>query len=209
MRLDQLDLTRYGRFTDRSLTFAPPAPGKPDLHIIYGPNEAGKSTLFSAWLDLLFGIPTRSPYGFLHTGPNMLIGASLTHGDARLELKRVKKNSASLLDRHDAPIPETVLQSALGGLSRDGYSAMFSLDDETLEKGGDSILANRGDLGEMLFSASAGLSSLAPRLQAIRAELDGFHRSGGRSGWLHDAKKQLGELDRQRGEAEVTACALQ
>lgn len=209
MRLERLDLTRYGRFTERSLSFSPPAPAGPDLHIIYGPNEAGKSTLFSGWLDLLFGIPIRSRYDFLHRGPTMQIGAHLTHAGTELELKRLKRNNANLLDRHDAPVPETVLQSALGGLSRDGYSAMFSLDDDTLEKGGDSILANRGDLGEMLFSASAGLSGLAPRLEAIRADLDGFHRSGKRSGWLYDAKKQLLDLDRQRRALEVSANALQ
>ena len=209
MRLDRLDLTRYGRFTDRSLAFASPDTGGPDLHIVYGANEAGKSTLFSAWLDLLFGIPVRTRYDFLHAGPTMQIGARLTHGGGTLDLKRLKRNSASLFDSHDAPIPEAVLHSALGGLSRDGYAAMFSLDDETLEKGGDGILASRGDLGEMLFSASAGLASLAPRLDSMRAGLDGFHRSGKRSGWLHDAKKQLAELDRQRRDLDVSAGTLQ
>ncbi len=209
MRLDRLDLTRYGRFTDRSLSFASPASGAPDLHIVYGPNEAGKSTLFSAWLDLLFGIPMRSRYDFLHPGPTMQIGAGLTHAGAALDVKRLKRNSASLVDRHDAVLPEMALQAVLGGLSRDGYSAMFSLDDETLEKGGDSILASRGDLGEMLFSASAGLSGLAPQLESLRAGLDGFHRSGKRSGWLYDAKKQLADLDKQRRDLEVSAGALQ
>lgn len=209
MRLERLDLTRYGRFTDRSLAFAPPGPGTSDLHIIYGPNEAGKSTLFSAWLDLLFGIPMRSRYDFLHPGPTMQIGAGLSHAGAVLDVKRLKRNSASLVDQHDAALPEAALQAMLGGLSRDGYSAMFSLDDETLEKGGDSILANRGDLGEMLFSASAGLSGLAPQLETVRAGLDGFHRSGKRSGWLYDAKKQLADLDKQRRETEVSAGALQ
>lgn len=209
MRLERLDLTRYGRFTDRSLTFAPPASGAPDLHIVYGPNEAGKSTLFSAWLDLLFGIPVRSRYDFLHPGPTLQIGAGLTHAGAALDIKRLKRNSASLVNRHDAAFPEMALQVVLGGLSRDGYSAMFSLDDETLEKGGDSILASRGDLGEMLFSASAGLSGLTPQLESLRACLDGFHRSGKRSGWLYEAKKQLADLDKQRREIEVSAGALQ
>ena len=209
MRLERLDLTRYGRFTDRSLSFAQPAPGAPDLHIVFGPNEAGKSTLFSSWLDLLFGIPTRTRYDFRHPGPTMQIGARLTHAGTALDVKRLKRNSASLVDAHDAALPEATLQAVLGGLSRDGYSAMFSLDDETLEKGGDSILASRGDLGEMLFSASAGLSGLAPQLEALRAGLDGFHRSGKRSGWLYDAKKQLADLDRQRRELEVSAGALQ
>ncbi len=209
MRLDRLELTRYGRFTDRSLAFAPPAAGGPDLHVVYGPNEAGKSTIFSAWLDLLFGIPMRTRYDFIHPGPTMQIGAVLTHAGDTLNLKRLKRNSASLVDQHDAVLPEAAVQAVLGGLSRDGYSAMFSLDDETLVKGGDSILASRGDLGEMLFSASAGLSGLAPQLEALRADLDGFHRSGKRSGWLYDAKKQLADLDRQRRETEVSAGALQ
>ncbi|MDO9639923.1 MAG: AAA family ATPase [Pseudotabrizicola sp.] len=209
MRLDCLTLTRYGRFTDRSLSFATPGPGAPDLHIVFGPNEAGKSTLFAAWLDMLFGVPSRSRYDFLHPGPTMQIGAQLTHAGVGLNLRRLKRNTGSLLDRHDAPIPEAVLQGALGGLSREGYSAMFSLDDETLERGGDSILASRGDLGEMLFSASAGLASLAPQLETLRSGFDGFHRSGKRSGWLYDAKKQLAELDKQRRELEVSAGALQ
>lgn len=209
MRLDRLELTRYGRFTDRSIAFAPPAAGGPDLHVVYGPNEAGKSTIFSAWLDLLFGIPMRTRYDFIHPGPTMLIGALLTHAGDTLNLKRLKRNSASLVDQHDAVLPEAAVQAVLGGLSREGYSAMFSLDDETLEKGGDSILASRGDLGEMLFSASAGLSGLAQQLEAMRADLDTFHRSGRRSGWLYDAKKQLADLDRQRRETEVSAGALQ
>ncbi|GAB1379047.1 AAA family ATPase [Pararhodobacter aggregans] len=209
MRLDRLDLTRYGRFTDRSLSFEPPAPGEPDLHVLYGPNEAGKSTLFSAWLDFLFGIPIRTRYDFRHAGPSLQIGAALSHAGGALDLKRLKRNAGSLLDRYDAPVPEAVLQGALGGLSREGYSAMFSLDDETLEQGGDSILASRGDLGEMLFSASAGLSGLAPQLEGLRAGLDDFHRSGKRSGGLVEAKRALTELERQRRAVEVSANALQ
>ena len=208
MRVNRLDLTRYGRFTDQSLKFTPPAPGGADLHIVFGPNEAGKSTLFSAWLDLLFGIPLRTRYDFRHPGPSLTIGAELSHGGGLLEVKRLKRSSASLLDRHDAPLPEAVLQSALSGLTREGYAAMFSLDDDTLEKGGDSILASRGDLGEMLFSASAGLSHLTPELERLRSGLDSFHRTGKRSGWLYDAKKQLTELDRQRRALEVSAGAL-
>jgi len=209
MRLERLDLTRYGRFTDRSLSFRPPAPGGPDLHILYGPNEAGKSTLFAAWLDLLFGIGARTRYDFLHPGPTLQIGAALSHQSGTLEVRRLKRNSASLTDAHGAALPEVTLQAALGGLSRDGYSAMFSLDDETLVRGGESILSSRGDLGQMLFSASAGLAGLAPQLDSLRQELDGFHRNGKRSGWLYDAKKQLAELERRRRELDVSAGTLQ
>lgn len=208
MRLERLDLTRYGIFTDKSLTFTPPVPGETDLHLVYGPNEAGKSTLFSAWLDLLFGIPLRSRYDFLHPGPTMQIGATLSRNGEVIEVKRIKRKTSSLLDRHDAPIPDASLRALLGNLTREGYSAMFSLDEETLEQGGEGILASDGDLGEMLFSASAGLSGLTPGLETIRKDLDAFHRPRARSGWLRDARNELATLDAQRKEIEVSATAL-
>ena len=53
MRLDRLALAPYGRFADRMLEFAPEAA----LHVVYGPNETGKTTTLSAIGDLLFGFP--------------------------------------------------------------------------------------------------------------------------------------------------------
>lgn len=209
MRVERLDLTRYGRFTDASLAFPAPAPRAPDLHVVYGPNEAGKSTLFSAWLDLLYGIPTRSRYDFLHPGPTMQIGARLTHAGGALDAVRVKRNGPSLQDATGAPLPEAVMQAALAGLGREGYGAMFSLDDDTLEKGGDSILASRGDLGEMLFSASAGLAGLGPQLDALRKEVDDFHKPRARTSILRAAKDRLDDLDRQRRDLDTTATAAQ
>lgn len=209
MRLEGLDLTRYGRFTEAKLAFPAPAPGGADLHVIFGPNEAGKSTLFSAWLDFLYGIPSRSRYDFKHAGPTMRIGAHISHAGGVLDLARQKRIGSSLLDAHGAAVPDTLLQSALGGLLREGYMAMFSLDDDTLEKGGEGILASRGDLGEMLFSASAGLAGLGPQLAAIRTELDGFHRAGGRKGAVYEAKTRLADLDRQRRALDTSAATYQ
>ncbi len=54
MRIRRLDLTRYGRFTNHSIDFGAPEAEKPDFHLIVGANEAGKSTLTAAIVDLLF-----------------------------------------------------------------------------------------------------------------------------------------------------------
>jgi uncharacterized protein YhaN len=208
MRLQQLDLTRYGHFTDRRLVLPPPAHGVPDLHVIFGENEAGKSTLFSAWLDLLFGIPPKSPHDFLHPYAAMRIGATLGIDGTDIEVTRVKKPTASLLDSHGGLLPEAVLQGAMGGLTRASYEAMFSLDDDTLVRGGDSILASKGDLGEMLFSASAGLSDLSRKLEGLRAAADKFHKAGGRSGPVTEAKAHLADLEARRKELDVQAGAF-
>ena len=54
MRFERLHLERYGIFEDAAFDF-----GGTDatLHVVHGPNEAGKSTVLSAIGDLLFGIP--------------------------------------------------------------------------------------------------------------------------------------------------------
>ena len=98
MRLRRLDLTRYGKFTDRSIDFGERVEGQPDLHVIYGPNEAGKSTAFAAFLDLLFGIGAQSPFDFLHPYSAMRIGGALEFGTETREFARIKRPQNSLLD---------------------------------------------------------------------------------------------------------------
>ncbi|WP_312413321.1 AAA family ATPase, partial [Shinella sp.] len=130
MRLDRLDLVRYGKFTDRSLDFGAARPGKPDFHLVHGPNEAGKSTLFSAYLDLLFGIEKSSAYGFLHPYSLMRVGGLLSIGTSQQEAYRLKRNQASLVTADDRPLPDGLFASVLGGMDRHAYRTMFSLDDE-------------------------------------------------------------------------------
>lgn len=205
MRLRRLDLTRYGRFTGRSIDFGPAEEGAPDLHIIYGPNEAGKSTALAAFLDFLFGIEPRSRFNFLHPYPTMRIGAALELARGPRELVRVKRAQNSLLDAGDQPVPEALIQAELGNIDRDSYRTMFSLDDDTLEKGGESILASKGDLGQLLFSASAGLSDLGRNLEEIRGEADRFYKYRARSGELADLKARLATLRAEREKIDTFA----
>lgn len=205
MRLRRLDLTRYGKFTARSIDFGERVDGQPDLHIIYGPNEAGKSTAFAAFLDLLFGIGSQSPFNFLHPYPTMRIGAALDIGRETREFARLKRPQNSLVDGQDRSVPEAAIRGELGGIERDAYRTMFSLDDETLEKGGESILASKGDLGQLLFSASAGLSHLSDRLVGLTAGADSFYKYRARSGALADLKARLAELKAEREQFDTLA----
>ncbi|MEY9404505.1 uncharacterized protein YhaN [Bradyrhizobium japonicum] len=204
MRLRRLDLTRYGKFTDRSIDFGGRIEGQPDLHIIYGPNEAGKSTAFAAVLDLLFGIGSQSPFNFLHPYSTMRIGAALDIGGETREFARLKRPQNSLVDGEDRSVPEAAIRGELGGIERDAYRTMFSLDDETLEKGGESILASKGDLGQLLFSASAGLSHLSARLVDLTADADSFYKYRARSA-LAELKARLAELKAEREQYDTLA----
>ncbi|MFN9912901.1 MAG: AAA family ATPase, partial [Pirellulaceae bacterium] len=52
LRFERLDLIAFGPFSQRSVDFSNSATG---VHFIYGPNEAGKSSMLRAITDLLYG----------------------------------------------------------------------------------------------------------------------------------------------------------
>ncbi|MBB3931351.1 uncharacterized protein YhaN [Kaistia hirudinis] len=207
MRISRLDLIRYGKFTDYSIDFGARIEGQPDLHIVYGLNEAGKTTALSAYLDLLFGIEQQTRYGFLHPYATMEIGAALEFGGDVHELRRVKQRTNALRDAGGQPVNEALLGTPLAGLTRDAYRMMFSLDDETLEKGGEAILESKGDLGELLFSASAGLADLSRTLEAIDAQADAIFRKRASKTRIAELKRSLDEKKAERERIDVQASA--
>ncbi len=173
MRLQRLDLFRYGLFTDHS--FELPVRDI-DFHVLFGPNEAGKSTALSAIEDLLFGVPNHSPYNFLHDYSNMRVGAVLENGEELLEVIRRKGLKNTLLSSDGLPFPEgeAKLQSFLSGADSSFFKRMFSLDRIRLEKGGRDILEAKDEIGHMLFSVGAGITGLRDRLGDFSNKADGL-----------------------------------
>jgi len=165
MRLTRLDLLRYGKFTDKTVSL-PKA--DQDFHLIVGPNEAGKSTLRSAILDLLFGIETRSPYDFLHKYSEMRLGAAIEQGDAALDFIRTKARAKTLQSAVGSPLADNALTPYLGQVDRVFFDQMFGLNHERLVQGGQDILSASNDIGQILFQAAAGVGSLGQ----IRDELE-------------------------------------
>ncbi|ESX07734.1 hypothetical protein X768_25605 [Mesorhizobium sp. LSJC265A00] len=205
MRLQRLDLIRYGKFTDGTIDFGPKPESGPDLHIVFGLNEAGKSTALSAYLDLLFGIEERSRYNFLHEYSAMRIGGVLELAGSEHTFTRTKQRTNSLLNATGQSMSEVAITAHLAGLSRDAYTTMFSLDDETLEAGGKSILESRGDLGKLLFTASAGLGNASDTLNALEAEADALYRKQAHGTELALLKKRLVDEKSRRDAIDTLA----
>ena len=169
MRFARLKLQRYGRFEDCELEFRA---GQPDLHIIYGANEAGKSTSLAAVSDLLFGFPLRSPYNFLFDYSLLRVGAVLEDGEQVLDCRRKKGTSGTLLDAGDAAIDEAPLLAMLKGQTRETFGLSFSLDQQALRSGGRAMVEARNDLGRTLFAAGSGLTGIADELKKLESEAD-------------------------------------
>jgi uncharacterized protein YhaN len=192
MKIKRLDLEAYGHFTNFTIDFQSDSPG---LHIIYGPNEAGKSTALSALRELLYGIEARTPYNFLHDYKKLRIGGHLENADGReLTFWRLKKNNGDLLDADQKIIDQSVLAEFLHGIEAPLFSSLFGIDHETLITGGDDILKQRGDVGQALFSAGAGLSSLHGIIETLDKECESLFKSGGSKPELNQAIKEYKDI---------------
>jgi len=171
MRIRRLDFLAYGHFTDAG--FDLPA-NQPDLHFVYGLNEAGKSTALSGIEDLLFGIPHNTRHGFLHDYGSMRLGAAVEGNGGVLEFRRRKGTRDTLLSKDGLPLPsgEAALAPLLKGADRPFYARMFCLDHERLRRGGREILEAQDDVGQILFSAGAGIAGLRERLKKLHSDAD-------------------------------------
>ncbi len=167
MKILSLKLIAYGPFTDTSLDFSEEGGG---FHVIYGPNEAGKSTALTALRRLLFGFPVQTSAGFLHPLPNLRIGGRLinSNGDV-IEFVRRKGRVKTLRDAEDQEaLGEDALDPFLGGMRQDVFEQMFAIGHEEMVAGGEEIVKGAGSVGEALFAAGAGLI----KLQGVRQSLD-------------------------------------
>ena len=171
MKLETLTLERYGRFEDLTLDLTG---NDVRLHIVFGPNEAGKSTLLSSIADLLFGIPMRSPYGFRFDYSQMRVGATIANdaGD-RFSFTRRKGRgtSGTLLSEQEATLPDQALTRFLGTADRELFERTFGLDHQRLRAGGKKMLENGGDLTTSLFEAGSGLTRVGDALRRIDEEI--------------------------------------
>lgn len=175
MRISELRLTRYGKFTDRVLAL-PKA--DQDIHFIVGPNEAGKSTVCSAIGDWLYGIPSRTPLAFLHPMPELRLGGTLQatggNGSAphKLSFDRTKGNKNTLRAPDDKILADAVLHPWLSHIGEDTFRRLCALNHDVLVDGGDAILSASDDVGRMLFESAGGLQHLGQLHTQLLTEAD-------------------------------------
>ncbi|MBF0549345.1 MAG: AAA family ATPase [Deltaproteobacteria bacterium] len=195
MRLLELSLQAYGPFTGTWLDLSE---GKEGLHIIYGPNEAGKSAALRAIESLFFGIPGQTSDNFIHDNTRLRIGATIQRTDGtRLKLIRRKGTKNTLLDAEERPLPEPELSACLGGVTREIYTTMFGLSHQTLIDGGKLLLAGGGALGESIFAASMGISNLRNIMQSLQQEAEAIFMPGGRKKLINSLVTEFTEIKKK------------
>ncbi|GBQ41179.1 hypothetical protein CFR79_09430 [Komagataeibacter saccharivorans] len=166
MRIKRFTIFKYGAIGELDLNFGDGC----GLHVIHGPNEAGKSTCLSAISDFLFGIGHGSPYGAVFGNDQIRLDARLMLSDGQeLDLRRRKGRTRTLSTFDGQTVGDDRLAAVLGGMTRERFAALFGLNDETLRTGGMDLLRANGDIGRLIVEAGGGLRALMVRLDEIDA----------------------------------------
>lgn len=206
MRIQRLDLFAFGTFSNARLDFS----HKPDaLQLVYGPNEAGKSTTLRALISLLFGIPARTTDAHIHDMTRLRIGA--TFRDERgqqLTVVRRKGLKQTLLDTEGQPLPDSALSDMLAGLSEPLFRNMFGLDHERLREGAEALLKGGGHLGEGLFDASVGSRALRDLKESLSSEAEELYKPRGKTPKLNQALEVLREKTREKKDSALSPAAF-
>ena len=199
MRIARLDLHAFGPFTNLTLDLSAGAPG--GLHVVYGPNESGKSSALRAVLSLLFGFEERTRDGHLHGNENLRIGGLLEANGTRLEALRLKKRKDSLRDALGEPLDEALLRKMLGGVDRGTFEHSFGLGHAELKAGGERMLRGEAGLGETLFDAGAGGADVRRVLERLAGEQERLYVPRGKKKEINLLFERLADARQRSQEA--------
>ena len=194
MRFNYLNLRAFGHFTDYEINFDP----SKNYHLIYGLNEAGKSTALRSINHFLFGFPQQTLDAFLHGNTKLRIEGELqnTKGEiVRYIRRKGKKNT--VIDTNGNVLNESVIDGFLHGISENHFTNMFALNHETLREGGESLLENGGNLGESLFSAASGISVLRKVFEELEKKSADLYKKRGSTPELNKLLKEEKELRKE------------
>ncbi|HUR28820.1 MAG TPA: AAA family ATPase, partial [Planctomycetota bacterium] len=202
MRLLRLRLLAFGPFTNLDLDLSSSGP---HVHIIYGKNEAGKSTALRAITGLLYGIPRNTPDAHVHRMPELRVGGTLSGADGvLLDVVRRKGKDNTLLDREGRPLDESTLTRLFGGVAQEQFLGMFGLDHESLRRGGEALLLGRGHVGESLFGATMAGGELHRVLRDLAAEADALFTPKGHTRPLNEALRAVAEAEKRTREQSMS-----
>ncbi len=190
--LEHIKMTSFGKFAN--LIVGPFGPG---MNVVFGPNEAGKTTLNELVKGVLFGWPIArgdaNPYRPENSERSGSLFFKNTLSEEVIELKRVKNS-----DELNPPAP------LLTNIDKETYETMFSLTSDELLR-----LDRHSDITARLLTAGSGTSSspahaLEEIIKRIKALTSRSSQVPGAIGALKSEQAQIRQVvNEQKKEADA------
>ena len=202
MKILQFNLLAFGHFTGTLLDLHE---GEEGLHVVYGPNEAGKSSALRALRQMLYGIPERSSDNFVHPYGKMRIGGALRHSDGTvIEFVRRKGRVNTLRTGDDREVlDETVLERFLGNVDAGLFATLFGIGHFDLVRGGEEIVQGGGNVGQALFAAGSGISDLRKVQMDLQTEAEALFAPAASKRRINEAIRELKKNRKEIREAQL------
>ena len=189
MRFKEIQFEKVGPFTDTTLAFNNQA----NLHLIHGPNEAGKSSALKQMLAFLFGFEAQSGDDFNHKYALHRVRSSFvnTNNQPMGPVERRRGNNNTL-----AGAQETDLHPA--HIGRSEFDRLFAIDQERLRRGSQDLFKGTSDLKTILFESMTGMASISSIRNALQQKKDALLRA--RSGRIHDLVGKVGAAKKKEND---------
>ncbi len=203
MKIKNLQLEAFGPFTEQYLDFSK---NRSDFHIIYGPNEAGKSSILRALNAWLYGFPERTRDNFIYPNDQLKLAGTIENSQGKeLFFVRRKKRKASVLDSQGNTIDPAKVKKILNDLEQEVFEKLFGLDHDSLVQGGTAFLQEKGRAGTTLFSAGSGISSLQKILTDLQADSEAIFKKNAAKPSLNSAIQSFKQLKTEINKSSLSS----
>ncbi|KAB7664129.1 AAA family ATPase [Bacillus sp. B1-b2] len=192
VQIKKLTIYGYGKLENKTFSI------DSSIHVFYGENEAGKSTIMSFIHSILFGFPTKQQ-SELRYEPKMQhkYGGTLEvlfpkHGLAIIERVKGKATGDVTVTLEDGTRgQEALLESLLLGVDKGIYQSIFSFNLHGLQ----NIQQMKGEeLGRFLFSTGAVGSDVLLKVEnELQKELDTRFKPSGKKPLLNEKLEVIKE----------------
>jgi uncharacterized protein YhaN len=204
MKFKKLLLKSFGPFTEFNIDLE--KDGDVDgLHVIYGPNEAGKSSTLRAISAMFFGIERSTQDNFNHDNSQLRVGAEISNADESIAFLRKKSNKATLLSANDEEVlHDNCLKRYLNGATKEMFFKEHAIGHSQLLAGGKALMANNGDVGQNLFSAGHGVVNLQNLIDELEADANALYTSRKQKDGVPALIREHKDLKREEKKASVS-----
>nr|WP_010333588.1 AAA family ATPase [Bacillus mojavensis] len=198
MRIISLHIYQYGKFSNRTFHFS-----ASPVQLIYGLNEAGKTTMMSFIESMLFGFPKSKKYepksGGVYGG--VLEAEHPAYGVMKIERTKGAAEKVRVYTESGEVKQEDFLKQLFQGTDRALYKAIYSFDVFGLQE---IHTFNRDKIGEfLLFSSLFGAEAVSKLDSRLTKESERLFKPNGRNPHLNQELETLKQLAAKLKQAET------
>ncbi|WP_313236032.1 ATP-binding protein [Sporosarcina ureae] len=194
MKIRKINLYGFGQHENLEIDL------RPGMNLLYGPNEAGKTTIQQAILHILFGFPQKNQQELRYepkTGGKYggcLYIEDQAYGNWMIERVRGKSSGDVLIRFEDGRMAEEEeLKRLLRGYDRQAFESIFSFSLFQLQ---DLEKMDENDLSRtLLASGTTGLDTLWKVEKKMEKEMGGLFKKSGKIPPMNKKMAEIRELE--------------